>query len=1344
MSAMLCNKVVMRKSIYTVLSFAVILLTILISTQIQTSAAVPAVEFASSPSATADSIDITTTATPSGSDTLSFLSAVNGNDRLQYWDWGTVSAASDCNATGFSDNGNAERSGTSNAAVFTVTNPTADTHFCVKVLYSTSGSQSFKTYYAHYFYDITSPEIEANQNGLKLTATSDDPSGIKSWAVWSDSVQQSTCDSSLTYQVATTSAGKNSHSETITSNDNDKWYCFRAIDNQDNSGYSDPTQIDTASPILSVTQSDDNATVELTVTQNDNRDATLDGNTDIDADSWQYVQTTRNCATASGWRDLSRLTDVTDRDGAEIVFGRSQVNRTYCFRIADEAGNYGYATHTIGTINEPPVISRLHQNKQSVIATATDRQYLSATSWQYATNEDDTCDSSLTNWQDIGSAGFSSNAQKKQATLDLSEAVIDESTDNQWLCFRVSDNIASNYGYRSLDVDAKAPEVNLSQNNNVLKASTSSSDKAISSSWRYVSHTSTFDCDVDAFDLYTPVKSGLTVTLVDSQIGDYYCFRVADRHDNYGYSISFRVKSLDTVAPEVTATQANNILTVAPATGMTVDADTWGYYAAGNSEPKCEEISSNSYDDIDDLTVELEESDIGDWYCIRAADDFENYGYYKIRIRALDTTSPQVSVTRDDNILRASTTAEDVNTASWQYAVTSRDNRHDCEADNDELEFNIAATRNNRVLLSVADNNQHYCFRVADKAGNYGYAISSRISNVEPVPSITVVQHTTTKRLEVSTTTEDVDGLTWGWAVATTDPGDCSRATYTSINNSSVTAETNRINVNNVSDTQNGKYYCFRVADEAGNYGYAKHLYDLTAPTISFELTNNILIASSDDDDVNVSTWHYSVFRQSVNCQTATINEPLPHRRLSLQEKHNGFYVCFRVSDLVGNTAYARYHVGSVDDSNLPVVNITQTKHVIFATSADTDIDAQTWRYALTTNEPYCGPAHTLTLTQSTDGALNRVNLAQVGSNYNWVCFQVSDTSGNKGFAKVEIDRVAPTIQIQQNAASLLAQSDAADLNTDSWGYTVSEQDVACNSETAFEEVDLSSNQISFDLTSADSGKYFCLRVADNIGNTAYAKTQVDSIDLTTPAISFSQNGNTLIVSADNVDASSWQYARSQAGLNCSETGNLSFNQASATNARLTLTAADSGYWYCFRVTGNNGAVGYTKVLVDSVDTRAPVVEVSQQENVVIATADERNIAKWQHVSLPSESSQCNAAAFTGNNVRSGNQLTVDATDDGVTYCFQATDPSRNAGYEQIEVEVNITTNENGSTTNNGTAIEPTTSDPDDQLESNQQNENVNQDGDDAGINRTLIVVLIVGTISIMAIIVALIRSAQR
>ena len=1259
------------KVAYVAFSALLTLSAVLYFANIQATAAGPSVSFerVDDDIASPTTSTVTASATPAGSDELKFLRN-SGND--QYWNWGIVDEAADCKS-GFTVSGQALRSGTDDAVTIEFSPiPTSDQHVCLNVLYGSSGSTQFQQIYSYYLLDTTAPEIEAAQDGLSLTARSSDPSGIETWYHYEDTSGAATDCSSFdgSYTAESPASGNNYYTVTLTSTQNDYAYCFKADDGQGNSGFSDPVVVDTVAPnSLTANQPAESASVTITVSQDDDNDNTPDGNTDIDVDSWQYVQSTRVCSTVSGWRDLDGLTTDLTQDRAVITFRRSAVGRTYCFRVADDAGNYAYVQHQIASINEPPVINSLSQSRQSVIATATDRQYLDDSSWEYAVTDDADCDSSVTGWVGLGGA-FSSDDARNRVTLDLSGGnVVDESTANKWLCFRVSDNVADNHGYRSLDVDALAPTISLSQDNAVLRARAPSADRPVSSSWRYVRHTSSFTCDEDAFELYTPIRSGSRVNLVTADVGDYFCFRVADRYDNYGYSDDYRIRSLDTTAPEFTVTQDNKRLDLEAAASENVDHDTWGYYAAG-SQTDCEDVHADLYDGVEDRVIDLTESDVGDYFCVRVADDSGNYGYRSIRIRAVDATAPLVEVERDKNTLRASTTAGDVNDNSWQYAVSDANDRFDCDETNNQLRFNAASSANDTVVLDEDDNDKYYCFRVADKAGNHGYGLSEQVYNVEPAPVITIIQHTANKRLEVSTDATDVDGLTWGWATFSTDPGDCSSVRYTNISHSQITTNTRRIFVNNIADSQDGKYYCFRVADTSDvygtNYGYGKHRYDLGAPSIRFELANNVLTVSSASDDVDAASWAYAKFGQAVDCENETVGQSLPYRKVSLSEADNGSYLCFKVSDKSGNVAYARYQVAGIEDDGIPVINVSQTKYAIIATSADRDIDPATWRYALAPSEPYCDLGHRLALIRNS-GALNKVDLTKVSNVYTWVCFEVADRAGNKGFAKIEIDRQAPTISVQQNNVVLEVESADEDLDLRSWAYAKSDS-ARCDGNVVFTKLDFSSQKVSFDLTAADSGKYFCLRVADKVGNEAHSSVRIDQIDMQAPVIRLSQDGNVLNASAVNIDANSWQYARSGSDINCSAGGNAVFNAASADNSSVALTAADNGHWYCFKVRGSNGAEGYAKVLVNNVDTRAPKVKAVQKGDVVIATASE-SVASWHHVVMPG--GECGPAAFeAAAKVNLGNQAIVDASDDGLVYCFRATDASDNTGYDSVRVKV--------------------------------------------------------------------------
>lgn len=1220
-----------------------------------------------------DGNEFTATATVSSNEELKFL---RDSSNVQYWDYSIVESKADCNAAGFSDSGVALRNGSDNSASFTRTAPENDEHICLKVLYGRTSSQRFSVHYAYVLFDVTRPEITVSQTPTSLVAEATDSTGIKSWAHDASASDGADCENQS--YTDTDTSGNNRYTLAITSSNNDSWYCFQAIDGQGNEGYSTVYQIDTVAPRLSVLQSPDSALVTITVTQDDDNDSSSEGNADINADSWQYVQTTRTCASGlRGWRDLDVLTNDLGKNSAAITFSISAVGKTYCFRVADEANNYAYQQYEVGSINEPPVVNRVSQSRNLVTATARDAQYLDTGSWQYAIASSATCDSSVSGWQDTGILGFSVNAQGA-AIVDVHESDIDESRSDKWLCFRVADNIEGNYGYRSLNVDALAPTINVTQNGARLNARADSSDRAVSSTWYYVRGNNDFNCNEDAFEIQTPARRGSSITLVSRDVGDHFCFRVADRYNNFGYSNTYRVQSLDTVAPRITATQTNSRLTVSAASSEGVDNDTWQYESGFSSQPTCAEVRDSSYRDIaDNRIIELSESDIGDWFCIRAADAADNYGYVSVRIKHVDATEPRVSVSRARNTLTAESSAEDINSASWQYAVSAQNDSFNCDEGNADLQFNAASRDNYKVTLNTSHEDRYFCFRVADKAGNYGYAESAKIRDVETAPELTVVQEAARRRLIVSTAATDVDGLTWGWAVFSSDPGDCEDVSYSDVTGSGINQNTRRIYVNEIADSQNSSYYCFRVADTSttygSNYGYAKHRYDLSRPAIEFSLSNSILTISSTSTDIDESSWRYAKFATQPDCPRVDVARILPsnNKRILLTPADNGNWFCFRVSDTNGNVTYRAYNVGGISNATTPVIVITQTQHVVIATSANRDLNNASWRYAVSAAEPYCGAGSNLAFVYN-QGSPNRVNLSTLNSGYGWVCFKVENNAGNVGYAKVKVDRQAPTIKVVQSNTILTVESVDTDLNGSTWGYAKAETDFNCGATTSFTSLNFNSAGVTFDLDFEDSNDYYCFRVADAVGNFGYEKIRLNPVVISAPILSVTQKNTSLIATASGVDANSWRYTSSSADFNCSDANaTLGLNAASKDNRRVSLSESDSGRWFCFSVTGNNGARGYAKILVDKVDSRKPIVKVKQGDDTLIATADE-DIASWEYVELPSSGASCTQSAFSGASAQSGNQVVLTSDDDQAVYCFKAVDNASNVGYGTIKVKISV------------------------------------------------------------------------
>ena len=1244
------------------------------------SAAVPTVNFSRTDN------ELKATVSVSSGYVAKYLSNTNAS---KYWEYTTVGSADDCNAsTSFVGSAQALKVDGEDSVAFTPDPiPTSDQSYCLKVLYGRSNSQTFQEHYATVVFDTTPPVITVTQANMAIKAQTDDASGTQSWA---HAELQASADCSdeaaVTYGDADL-AGNSQYSLALTANNNDAWYCFKAIDRQGNEGYSAAFQADTIAPSLAVSPSaPESALLDLTVHQDDNGDTTYENNDDIDEDSWQYalartnanVETNADCVALTNWQTLKSLNNaMSDQDGAQLTFRSNDHNRVYCFRVADEAGNYGYLRHVVGVINEPPKINYLNQNKNIVTVAASDAQYVNHDSWQYAVLGSELCQPGVaSSWYSLNSGGFSVNAQNR-AVLDLSQTNIDESSQDKWLCFRVHDNIAGNYGYDSIDIDVSSPTVNLSQNNHILSASYNTGDGAISSTWSYVKDDKNFDCDADAFVIYAPVKSGYRVSLAKSDVDDYFCFRVADRHGNYGFSQSYLVKSLDTVAPKLSAKQDNRYLILSAASSEGVDNGTWQYAAGYSNRPDCEDLSGGQYDDVDrNLRIDLDERDIGDWFCIRAQDSSDNFGYLAIRIKDVDASEPRLTVYRDNNLLIAEARDNDIDEDTWQYARGAVDDAFECRHGNrHNLLFSTASDQNDRLVLDDDDQDRYFCFRVADESGNYGYERSGKIRAVEAAPVITVVQNTASKRLEVATSDTDVDGTTWGWATFSSDPGDCEDVNYTDINHAQITENTRRIYVNNISDNQDGGYYCFRVADTSTtygtNYGYAKHRYDISAPAILLSLSDNVLTVSASDVGLDATTWRYAKFDIRPNCDLAVVNSALPARnKITLTEADNGSWFCFKVADKEGNVANKLYNVSGIREDQIPQIKLSQSGRFITATSEADDLDASTWRYALSPSEPFCGPGNKLYFQRSTSGALNRVGLDTVSRSYNWICFTVSTNANQEGFAKLQLDRQAPAIILTQNNVVLTAQSSADDLAQDTWAYAKAEENFNCNDSAVFNKLDFASTEISFDLTAADDNDYYCITVSDKAGNDGYEKIRINPIALRSPMIKISHNNTVISVSATNVDNATWQYSQSTSDMNCSKNGNLSFTSESLVNRRLTLSEADNGSWFCFKVTGLNGKDGYAKILVNNVDSQRPGVSVEQKGNTLIATANES--ATWQHVVLSGGNLTCNANAFGANATR-GNEVNLTASDDGRKYCFRATDAAGNAGYGEIVASVDVT-----------------------------------------------------------------------
>ena len=142
--------------------------------------------------------------------------------------------------------------------------------------------------------------------------------------------------------------------------------------------------------------------------------------------------------------------------------------------------------------------------------------------------------------------------------------------------------------------------------------------------------------------------------------------------------------------------------------------------------------------------------------------------------------------------------------SSWQNFKTTTTTAPACTSA-DLSKFGTASASANSVTISSSDNNKWACFRVKDVNNVYFYVKKQIDFNS---PAVTITQ--TKDSLQATTTATDIpDNAVWQYKEQTTNPTcknlasgwvDGSKARYISLS----------------------KYYCFRIKDNSGNYGYGK------------------------------------------------------------------------------------------------------------------------------------------------------------------------------------------------------------------------------------------------------------------------------------------------------------------------------------------------------------------------------------------------------------------------------------------------------------------------------------------------------------------------------------------
>ena len=202
--------------------------------------------------------------------------------------------------------------------------------------------------------------------------------------------------------------------------------------------------------------------------------------------------------------------------------------------------------------------------------------------------------------------------------------------------------------------------------------------------------------------------------------------------------------------------------------------------------------------------------------------------------------APVLSFIQNNTSLEVVASDSNVDENTWQNAGPFN-TEPDCQSDS--LVYGHRSPSARFLTLNPTDNGFWYCFKVTDRNNNTGYASYqvSRVTIVQEVtdmemteedteetedteemaetervpgelPEIRLTQNGTTLQ---ATTTTTLNNPNWQVTIVE-DSGGCSEQAFVPTRGF---ADGNK--VHNLSGRENGKHYCFRVAEDGGNYAYA-------------------------------------------------------------------------------------------------------------------------------------------------------------------------------------------------------------------------------------------------------------------------------------------------------------------------------------------------------------------------------------------------------------------------------------------------------------------------------------------------------------------------------------------
>ena len=802
--------------------------------------------------------------------------------------------------------------------------------------------------------------------------------------------------------------------------------------------------------------------------------------------------------------------------------------------------------------------------------------------------------------------------------------------------------------------------------------------------------------------------------------GQYVCLKTTDQYGNVSYQSSAR---LDTEIERVSLRISNNQVRM---TAGEILTSVWAEATDGTCDYQSLADGTATAQGVTSLSVSYNTDNNDSIVCFSMTDRQSNSANYSY---TLDTVAPiELEINQSGRIVIATASdtdqrddpnhrgdndyPKDWGIKSWNsyFIETANDGNLDntleaaCDADsygrsgsaigNDVNSWSIYSRRTsgNRIAMSSSHNSREaICFRATDYSGlnSYGYEKLTEFESSDPI--INSFRSNYSKKVTLSlSSTGNKRVTTWRWVAMEIDQ-------VCDINLIPGTTAPTSSNKIEIVEANIGGLFCIEALLNDNSRIYqivsaGNSQIDNTGPEISAAWERNSLRATATDDlsGVKSTTWQWQIITNPDHADTSCTNDDDANPKItswrrgsntgSLGTSRNGQFICFRVSDNVGNTTYASFEIEVVStstDTSRPTVNVRRNGNTVTATSTASDLPSvPDWRYVISDNSD-CNDG----VFESAGSSLGYGSSVQlVDGDDVWVCFQVTDSSNNAGHGKLRVDLAGPAITVNQSGNQVTAN---ANESASQWIYFRSDNRpdyCVDDSEWNFNKHRTFVGRTVSGLTSADVGKWLCFRAQDSNGNQGVTSYQISGpigqpVQTNPLTISFAQ-GPTQLVASGNRAVNNWRYlVYESAPTNC-DGDNTYFDSDFAGNSNIvTLDADDNGRYYCFEANASDGTQAYASHRVtrpvaapiveetpEPEETKPPVTpkEIKISANRVgqhlVAKANQ-SIAQWHYLVYATKPNCDDSNGYfnqTGSKVGKTNKAVLVTNDSDRYYCFRA------------------------------------------------------------------------------------------